>query len=216
MRPVAKQKTDKLWHQRKEMEQAKAEAEWKKQEEIKMEQERKRQKEIELANQQKLHEEKLKNELRLQIQLKCQKEKEMVKIKSIEEKFGFELELQVRKEMGLPTKKLPVPHLPELIPGMSANPGSFYVTPSSIVGIKKEKLEPDAYADPSTPTRCGDKRKDTERHTTSVQKICNQARFSGNLYPLQTKRKVNIACAVVLTAGQICCTVIERREYSQN
>ena len=106
----------------------------------------------------------------MQIQLKCQKEKEMLEMKSIEEKIGSELELQVRKEMELPTKKLPVPHLPELTPGMSANPGSFYVTPSSIVGIKKEKLEPDAYADPSTPTRCGDKRKDTEHVTPPPSK----------------------------------------------
>ena len=59
MRLVARQKAEKLWHRRKEMEQAKVEAEWKKQEEIKMEHKRKRKKEIELANQWKLHEEKL-------------------------------------------------------------------------------------------------------------------------------------------------------------
>ena len=105
MRLVAKQKAEKLWCQRKEMEQAKVEAEWKKQEEIKMEQERKKQEEIELANQWKLHEEKLKSELRSQIQLKCQKEKEMLEMNSIKEKSGSELKLQVRKEMGLPTKK---------------------------------------------------------------------------------------------------------------
>ena len=60
--------------------------------------------------------------------------------------------------------------MPEQIPHMSANPGSFYVTPSSIVGIKKEKLEPDAYTDPSTPTRCGNKRKDAEHVTPPLSK----------------------------------------------
>ena len=152
------------------MEKAKLEAECKRQEQIKIEQEGKRQKEIELANQWKLHEEKLKNELRLQIQLKCQKEKEQLEMKSIEEKFGTELELQVRQEMGLPTKKLPVPDLSEPIPGMSANPGSSYVTPSSLTAMKKEKLDHDAYADPSTPTRHGEKRKDMEHLTPPLSK----------------------------------------------
>ena len=76
-----------------------------------MEQERKKQKEIGLANQWKQHEEKLKNKLRSQIQLKCQKEKEMLEMKSIEEKFGTELEIQVKQEMGLPAKKITVPDL---------------------------------------------------------------------------------------------------------
>ena len=91
-------------------------------------------------------------------------------MKSIKEKFGTELELQVRQEMGLPTKKLPFPHLPEPIPSMSANPGPSYVTPSTFIEIKKEKLDHDAYTDPSTPTTHGEKRKDTEHLTPPPSK----------------------------------------------
>ena len=170
MRQVAKEEAAKLWHQKKEMEKAKVEAEHKRLEELKMEQERKNQKEIELANQQKQHEEKLKNELRSQIQLKCHKEKEMLEMKCIEEKFGTELEIQVRQEIGLPAKKIPVPDLPEPIPGMFGNTGSSYVTPSSLIEIKTEKFDHDAYTDPSTPTKCSEKRKDMEHLTPPPSK----------------------------------------------
>ena len=51
-------------------------------------------------------------------------------MKTIEDKFGKELEIQVWQEMGLPTQKL-ASHVPEPqpqpIPRMSPNPG--YVTP---------------------------------------------------------------------------------------
>ena len=64
-------------------------------------------------------------------------------MKTIEDKFGKELEIQVRQEMVLPTQKLASPHVPEPQPwpitGMSANPG--YVTPTSILQIKKEKFD---------------------------------------------------------------------------
>ena len=76
-------------------------------------------------------------------------------MKLIEEKFGHELELQVRQEMGLPINKLPVPYLPEPIPGMSSNPGPSHITPSSLLAIKREKLDHDAYVDPPSPTRHG-------------------------------------------------------------
>ena len=81
-------------------------------------------------------------------------------MKSIREKFGTELELQVRQEM----------ELPEPIPGMSANPCSSCVTPSTLIEIKKEKLDHDAYTDPSTPTKCGEKRKDMEHLTPPPSK----------------------------------------------
>ena len=106
----------------------------------------------------------------MQIQLKCQEEKELLEMKSIEEKFGTELEIQVRQEMGLPAKKIPVPDLQELIPGMFGNTGSSYVTPSSLIEIKTEKFNHDAYTDPSTPTKHGEKRKDMEHLTPPPSK----------------------------------------------
>ena len=75
MRLVAKQKAENCGIKERKLNKLKQNQNRKKQEEIKMEQERKRQKEIELANQWKLHEKKIKSELRSQIQLKCQKKR---------------------------------------------------------------------------------------------------------------------------------------------
>ena len=64
-------------------------------------------------------------------------------MKTTENKFGKELEIQVRQEMGLPTQKLASPHMSEPqswpIPGMSANLGN--VTPTSILQIKKKQFD---------------------------------------------------------------------------
>ena len=87
-----------------------------KRKQLKIEEEMKRQKQIALANQHKQHEEKLKSELRSQIILKCQKEKEMLEMKTIQEKFGTELEIQVRQEIGLPTSQLPSPTFQDPVP----------------------------------------------------------------------------------------------------
>ena len=85
----------------------------------------------------------MKNELRSEIQLKCQKEKEMLAMKEIRDIFAQELEIQVRQEMGLPTSQLPHPMFPH--PTLSQDFGSPsdtpLVTPSSILSIKKEKFD---------------------------------------------------------------------------
>ena len=92
-----------------------------------MQAEQKRQKELALANEHKQYQEKLKNEPRTQIQLKCQKEKEM---KEIKEKFGQELEIQVRQEMGLPTSQLAqLPHPTFPSPTQGQDFGSHSDTP---------------------------------------------------------------------------------------
>ena len=53
MKLVAREKAARLWHEQKEIEQAKAEAEQKKQEQLKLEAEKKKQREIELATKKK-------------------------------------------------------------------------------------------------------------------------------------------------------------------
>ena len=67
--------------------------------------------------------------------------------------------------MGLPTPKIPVPQLPQPISAKPVNPGSSYVTPSSITRIKQEKFDHDVYSDPSTPKGCGEKWKDQDSIT---------------------------------------------------
>ena len=137
---------------------------------MKIKQEKKRQKEIELANKWKQQEEKLKEELRSKIKMKCLKEKEVLEMQFIEKKFGNELEIEVRQEMGLPTPKLPVPQLPQPISAKHGNLGSSYVTPSSITGIKHEKFDHDAYGDPSSPKGHGEKQKDPDSITPPPSK----------------------------------------------
>ena len=159
---------------------------------LKIEWERKRQKEIELANKWKQYEEKLKSELKSLIPLKCQKEQEQLEMKSIKEKFGQELELQVRQEMILPIKKLPVPHLPDPIPGMSSNPGPSRITPPSLLSIKREKLDHDAYVDPLSPTRHGKKRKDVEHLTTpSSKRFATKLDFQQTFTPAKNNHIYN-------------------------
>ena len=157
-----------------EIEKANAEAEWKTQEQLKIEEKKKRQKEIALVNQHKQQEEKLKSELRSQIMLKCQKEKEMMEIKTIQEKFGTKLEIQVRQEMGLPTSQLPSPTFQDTVP--THNPGygtpsdTPHVTPSSLPSIKKEKFDRDVFTNPQTPPGHREKCKDAENVTPPLSK----------------------------------------------
>ena len=107
-------------------------------------------------------------------------------------KFGHELELQVGQEMGLPINKLPVPHLPEQIPGMSFNPGPSHITPSSLLAIKREKLGRDAYVDPSSPTRHGKKRKDVEHSTPpSSERFATKLDFQ-QTFTLQTEESCHV------------------------
>ena len=154
--------------------------------------EKKKQREIELATKKKQHEERLKTELRSQIILKCQKEKKLLEMKTIEDKFGKELEIQVWEEMGLPTQKLASPHVPEPqpwpIPGMSANPG--YVTPTSILQMKKEKFDCYNYSEPSTPTGHGEKRKGTEYVTSPPSiKFATKQDFQATFTPSKSRGK---------------------------
>ena len=87
--------------------------------------------------------------------LKCQKEKEMLEMKTIQEKFGTKLEIKVRQEMGLPTLQLPSLTFQDPVP--THNPGydtpsdTPCVTPSSLLTIKKEKFDRDVFTDPQTP-----------------------------------------------------------------
>ena len=111
------------------------------------------QKELALANECKQYQEKLKNELRTQIQLKCQKEKEMMEMKEIREKFGQEFEIQMHQEIGLPTSQLAqLPHPTFPSPTQSQDFGSHsdtpHVTPSSLLSIKKEKFDQEDLTDP--------------------------------------------------------------------
>ena len=94
--------------------------------------------------------------------------------------------------MGLPIKKLPVPHLPEPIPGMSSNPGPSHVTPSSLLAIKREKLDHDAYVDPLSPTRHGKKRKDVEHSTPSSSKrFATKLDFQQTFTPSKQREKLS-------------------------
>ena len=165
LRIVAQEKALLLWHKKKEKGKANAEAEHKRQEQLKIQAKQKCQKEIAFANECKQYQEKLKNELRSKIQLKCQKEKEMLAMKEIRDKFAQELEIQVCQEMGLPTSQLaqlPCPMFPH--PTLSQDFGSPSdtpcVTPSSILSIKKEKFDQEDLTDPQTTSPCGDKWKD--------------------------------------------------------
>ena len=73
----------------------------------------------------------------------------MLEMKTIQEKFGTELEIQVRQEMGLPTLQLPSPTFQDPVP--THNPGygtpsdTPRVTPSSLLTIKKEKFDRDVF-----------------------------------------------------------------------
>ena len=113
-----------------------------------------------IANERKKHKEKLKQELKNEIQLKCMKEKEILEMNEIKEKFAEELEMKVRKEMGLPTT--PLSQLPRPMLNIHRHDSPTCVTPSSLLSIKREKLEIAYLTDPSpTNTPRGDKRKDT-------------------------------------------------------
>ena len=113
-----------------------------------------------IANECKKHKEKLKQELKNEIQLKCMKEKEIFEMNEIKEKFAEELEMQVRKEMGLPTT--PLSQLPRPMLDIHHHDSPTRVTPSSLLSIKREKLEiADLTDPPPTNTPRGDKWKDT-------------------------------------------------------
>ena len=113
-----------------------------------------------IANESKKHKEKLKQELKNEIQLKCMKEKEILEMNEIKEKFAEELEMQVRKEMGLPTT--PLSQLPRPMLDVHCHDSPTHVTPSSLLSIKREKLEVADLTDPPpTNTPHGDKWKDT-------------------------------------------------------
>ena len=113
-----------------------------------------------IANEHKKRKEKLKQELKNEIQLKCQKEKEILEMNEIKEKFAEQLEMQVRKEMGLPTT--PLSQLPHPMLDVHHHDSPTRVTPSSLLSIKREKLEiADLTDPPPTNTPHGDKQKDT-------------------------------------------------------
>ena len=92
--------------------------------------------------------------------MKCMKEKEILEMNEIKEKFAEELEMQVCKEMGLPTTPLSQPPRPML--DVHHHDSPTRVTPSSLLSIKREKLEiVDLTDSPPTNTPHGDKQKDT-------------------------------------------------------
>ena len=117
-------------------------------------------KELAIANECKKHKEKLKQELKNEIQLKCMKEKEILEMNEIKEKFAEELEMQVCKEMGLPTT--PLSQLSRPMLDIHHHDSPTHVTPSSLLSIKREKLEiADLTDPPPTNTPRGDERKNT-------------------------------------------------------
>ena len=88
------------------------------------------------------------------------KEKEILEMNEIKEKFAEEREMQVCKEMGLPTT--PLSQLPHPMLHINCHDSPTCVTPSSLLSIKREKLEiADLTDPPPTNTPCGDKWKDT-------------------------------------------------------
>ena len=83
-----------------------------------------------------------------------------LEMNEIKEKFAEELEMQVCKEMGLPTT--PLSQLPRPMLDIHCHDSPTHVTPSSLLSIKREKLEiADLTDPPPTNTPRGDKRKDT-------------------------------------------------------
>ena len=160
MRQVAAEKAKPLWHKKKEKEKADAEAEHKKRELLRIQAEQQRLKELAIANECKKHKGKLKQELKNEIKLKCMKEKEILEMNEIKEKFAEELEMQVHKEMGLPTT--PLSQLPRPVLDVHCHDSPTHVTPSSLLSIKREKLEiADLTDPPPTNTPRGDNQKDT-------------------------------------------------------
>ena len=129
MRQVAAEKAKLLWRKTKEKGKADAEAECKKRELLRIQAEQQHLKELAIANERKKHKEKLKQELKNEIQLKCMKEKEILEMNEIKEKFAEELEMQVRKEMGLHTT--PLSQLPRPMLDVHRHDSPTRVTPSS-------------------------------------------------------------------------------------
>ena len=85
MRQVAAEKAKLLWHKKKEKEKVDDEAEHKKRELLRIQAELQHLKELAIANEHKKHKEKLKQELKNEIQLKCMKEKEILEMNEIKE-----------------------------------------------------------------------------------------------------------------------------------
>ena len=120
------------------------------------------------------------------------KEKEILEMNEIKEKFAEELEMQVCKEMGLPTT--PLSQLPHPMLDIHHHDLPTCVTPSSLLSIKREKLEIADLTDPPPPNKYYSWRQ-MERYwicltSTAHQMFCHKTRLAADIHTFKKSREI--------------------------